>query len=196
MTVKSLLKLTLKVIPCSKLESANRLSSAPLPESPATPEWIMITKKIPSHYRLHWADIGPIAPWSIPKDKKAKPKWPFSSASALAAESKAFDFYFVDGRFRVASVAACMLHAAKHGKSPAQFKIGIHDFRNRAHNVYKDILTIATPIKSYLSPVKTNAHLAILHRKKNVTDNDTTLTRLNLWNDWGAGDTHGVCIAR
>jgi len=140
--------------------------------------WLGEVMKIsPPHYRFHWADIGPVGAWSHPKDKSAIDKWPFSSSGALAAESEAFDFYFVDGRFRVASVAACMLHAAAHGRSPSEYKVGIHDFRKRAAWGYKDVLLIGTPIEGYLSPNKTTADLAILRRKEGVTDDDI----LKIW---------------
>jgi len=90
-------------------------------------EWLnAVMEKAPSHYRFHWADIGKISMYSVPTDDKARPKWPLSSMAALAAEDEPFDFYLVDGRFRVASIAACMLHALMRGKRDALF--AIHDY--------------------------------------------------------------------
>jgi len=90
-------------------------------------EWLQnVMRTAPAHYRFHWADIGPIADYSQPTDPKSEPKWPLASFAALAAEDRPFDFYFVDGRFRVASFAANMLHALLRGKRDALF--AIHDY--------------------------------------------------------------------
>lgn len=87
-------------------------------------DWLYDVARIsPPHYRFHWGDLGAIGSWSMPKDNGTAPKWPFYSIGALASESEAFDFYFVDGRFRVASVCACFLHASMYGKQPSEFRV-------------------------------------------------------------------------
>jgi len=104
-------------------------------------EWLGEVRKVsPSHYRFHWADVGEIGAWSVPTDTAATLKWPFYSMGALAAESAAFDFYLVDGRFRVACLCACLLHASRHGKDPAEFRVGVHDFQRIDY--YRDALLV------------------------------------------------------
>lgn len=143
-----------------------------------------ISAASPPHYRFHWADIGAIGKWSIPQDDSTAPKWPFYSFAALAAESEAFDFYLVDGRFRVASVFACFLHASRCGRAPDGFRVGLHDFQRRH---YHDVLQIANVVEGYdgsapyPDPPKHPEHpgpiVTILRRKKAVTDAEV----LALW---------------
>ena len=143
-------------------------------------DWLKNVMRVsPAHYRFHWADIGPIAAWSHPKDKTTAPKWPFYSIGALAAEEKPFDFYFVDGRFRVASVCACLMHAALHGKTPGEFRVGLHDFRARHTKTYKDVLTVAEVVEGFdpNGPAHQEVNLVILRRRADVGDAQV----LQLW---------------
>lgn len=150
-------------------------------------EWVNIAMKgAPSHYRFHWADIGAIRDWANPTDEKAMPKWPMSTFAALAAESKGFEFYLVDGRFRVASVAACFLHAARTGMKRTDFRVGIHDFEERHRpDAYGGVLRIADIIDGF-DPAKmkkadhNGVRIAILRRKESVTDDDI----LQLWKEY------------
>ena len=99
-------------------------------------EWLQkVSGSLPSHYRFHWADIGPISDYSVPIDPKSMPKWPLSSTAALFAEDHAFDLYFVDGRFRVATFAACMLHALLRGSNTSLFAIHDYTLRDYYHVV-------------------------------------------------------------
>lgn len=85
---------------------------------------------------------------------------------------QAFDFYLVDGRFRVASICACFLHAARHGRAPDEFRVGIHDFQRKDY--YADALLVGDVVEGYnpATPRKAgeNALLAVLRRKPKVTD--------------------------
>eukprot|EP00040_Diaphanoeca_grandis_P024328 m.133595 g.133595 ORF g.133595 m.133595 type:complete len:360 (-) comp29684_c0_seq1:92-1171(-) len=149
------------------------------------PAWVhQVAQKAPPHYRLHWADIGPIGIWSLPnlqtKSKDQMAKWPFASFSALSSES-AFDFYFVDGRFRMATFAACFLHASMHGRNPSEFRVGIHDYQQRHGNTddpeyknkptgddYLDTLEIGEVVEGY--PLNPNARIGVFRRKPDVTN--------------------------
>jgi hypothetical protein len=111
---------------------------------------------------------------SQPADKGAQLKWPMYSFGALAAESEGFDFYFVGGRFRVASAAACFLHAARTGKQPDEFAVSIHDFKDRVRS-YRDILSITEFVDGFNHPQPwsknaTDCMLVVLRRKKGATD--------------------------
>lgn len=152
-------------------------------------EWVNIAMKgAPPHYRFHWADIGAIKAWSKPVNKKATPKWPMYTYGALAAESKGFDFYLVDGRFRVASVAACFLHAANTGLKRDQFRVGLHDFKVRSTKGTKDhyraVLRIGDVVDGFnpatSQPTADMPHITILRRKAGVTDNDI----YKLWEEY------------
>jgi len=134
-------------------------------------DWLSDVGKVsPSHYRFHWGDIGTIRDWSNPVDSASKPKWPFFSTAALAAESEAFDFYLVDGRFRVASFCACLLHASLHGKDPADFRIGMHDF---ARPNYQVVLRVAKVVEGHNPHIKVNpAQISVMRRKPEVTDSE------------------------
>ena len=113
-------------------------------------EWLNnVMKNAPPHWRFHWADIGRIAGLSKPTDKGTRPKWPEASFAALAAEREAFDFYNIDGRFRVASFAACMLHAMLRGKHDALFAIHVRCVLRR------DPPIAADPLAPRITP---NAH--------------------------------------
>lgn len=158
-------------------------------------EWLgSVRQKAPAHYRFVWADIG-IARGSFgrPTTMDSASKFPFYSVGALAQEPEAFDFYFVDGRFRLSCAAAAFLHASAHGKSRDEFVVAIHDFRWRYLSgrptaadgssiagpgavknpkPYADILDVADAIDGFLpdSPSASQAHMTVLRRKPNVTD--------------------------
>jgi hypothetical protein len=135
----------------------------------------MASEGAPAHYRFHFADLGKIGRWSVPIDAAAQPKWPIYSFSALAAESEGFDFYLVDGRFRIASAAVCFLHAARTGKQPDEFAVTIHDFKSRVPS-YRDILALTYIVDgfSFAHPRAQESYsdykLVVLRRKQDATD--------------------------
>lgn len=130
-------------------------------------QWLKQIMEIsPAHYRFHWADLGTIKEWGHPVSTITMPKWSFASTAALAAEKQAFDFYFIDGRFRVASFAVAFLHASTFGKKADQFRVGIHDSQRSG---YDDCLKIAVPVDGFKAGVA-GAHITIYRRKPNITD--------------------------
>ena len=130
-----------------------------------------VMKNAPSHYRFHWADIGAIKRYSHPTDMKARPKWPLASMAALAAEEEPFDFYLVDGRFRVASIAASMLHAMMGGKRDALF--GIHDYKTRRAQYGRvediGIIVRGAGAGAGIDGIDASAKLAVLKMKPGLT---------------------------
>ena len=78
--------------------------------------------------------IGKIGPWGFPiRNSFSKSKFPFYSIGGFASEGKIFDFYMVDGRFRLACVFAIFLHASSHDRNSSEYLVGVHDFGGR-HN--------------------------------------------------------------
>lgn len=126
-------------------------------------EWLQnVMKAAPSHYRFHWADIGAITAYSQPVDTQSSPKWPLASFAALAAEDRPFDFYFVDGRFRVASFAASMLHALLRSKKDALF--AIHDYPRVD---YKGCEAIGELVRGF--SVDEGAQVAVFRMRENIS---------------------------
>jgi hypothetical protein len=134
----------------------------------------------PDHFRLIFADIGKTGMWGVPIDRTAKSKYPFYSGGWLGGEKDAFDFYMVDGCFRVACAAAAFLHASKKGKSPEDFVVGVHDYKLRYPNLYKDMITFGDVVEGF-DPTKMPAsykpeqldsypNIAIFRRRPNVSD--------------------------
>lgn len=132
-----------------------------------------VMKTAPAHYRFHWADIGPVAAYSQPTDRKSTPKWALASFAALSAEEQAFDFYFVDGRFRVASFAASMLHALLRGNKDALF--GMHDYARMEY--HRGCEAIGDIVRGY--GLDAGARLAIFQMKAGVTPNKI----IAVWNE-------------
>ena len=67
------------------------------------------------HFRFIFADIGATGAYGNPKNEELQ-KIPLSYQSApLNDEMEAFDFYLIDGRYRVACACASMLHALSRG---------------------------------------------------------------------------------
>ena len=114
-------------------------------------DWIsLVSLTAPLMYKFKWVNIGPIGGWGVPLDQNWKEFWPSYSISPLASESDAFDFYFVDGRFRVASVCAAFLHAGLHRKPIDSFRVGLHDFRKRfSSQSYGEVLSFSRIVAGY-----------------------------------------------
>jgi hypothetical protein len=84
----------------------------------------------PAYYRFVLADIGKLIKWGNPGDTKAAPKFPYYS-QIVNMENRPFDFYMVDGRFRIACVCSALLHASRFNVDRNDFFVGLHDFRWR-----------------------------------------------------------------
>ena len=157
-------------------------------------EWLgNVMKNAPPHCRFHWADIGAIKKHSHPTDNRARPKWPLASMAALAAEEEPFDFHLVDGRFRVASIAASMLHALLGGKRDALF--GIHDYKKRRKR-YGRVEDIGIIVSG--AGIDASAKLAVLEMKPGLTAADIVAISSATSNDRprnrGGGSGGGVCV--
>jgi hypothetical protein len=135
-------------------------------------DWLMrVSLTAPAHYKFSWAED-----WGKPTDNSASSvHWPFYRISPLASETKSFDFYFIDGRFRVACVAAAFLHASFRGKKNRSFLVGLHDFskrNSRSRHSYGVILSIAKIVDGY-NPEDPSTHatkIVILQREDGVSD--------------------------
>jgi hypothetical protein len=138
-----------------------------------------VAQKSPSHFRFHYADIGKTGLWGYPLDKSTNPKYPFYSMAALAADTNAFDFYMVDGRFRLACVYASLLHGSSFGKK--DFFVGIHDFRHRFDTSYGKLLEVAEFVDGFdvetMDKTKEGPNLHIFRRKESIDDE----TLIQLW---------------
>lgn len=81
---------------------------------------------------LRFVDIGPTGEWGAPIDTISREKWPKYSSSVVPGA----DFYFVDGRFRVACFISALIISEKGSY------IGIHDFQSRPdYHIVKSLCT-------------------------------------------------------
>ena len=95
--------------------------------------WVTNTRKEVNmtHFRFIFADIGETGDFGNPMNEKLQ-KIPLSYQSApLNDEIEAFDFYLVDGRYRVACACAAMLHAMSRGGDMKKVMFGVHDYPSR-----------------------------------------------------------------
>ena len=140
-------------------------------ESDAT--WIArLGARVPSHFRLVWADIGQTGDFGYPQDAASGVKWPFYSIGALAAERDPFSLYLIDGRFRI----ACALAALLHGGYGAL--VMVHDFsvtegvQDRLYGVVLD--AVAERVDGC------GTEFGVLRRRTGVTDEEIR----RLWDKW------------
>jgi hypothetical protein len=145
-------------------------------------DWIAkVSTTAPSNYKFMWVNIGPILAWGKPKDPGWKNNWPQYSIAPLASEPEAFDFYFIDGRFRVASVCAAFLHAGLSNRNHTSFRVGMHDFQERHEaQSYGAVLSIADVVDGY-DPERHDEsrmfRIVIMRRKPTAT----TKQILDIW---------------
>jgi hypothetical protein len=79
--------------------------------------------------KLLHADIGKVGEWGIPLDEDRRRDWPsYHERLWLEPEANQGDFYFIDGRFRV----ACFIQAIMRAVRPDAI-FAMHDFACRAH---------------------------------------------------------------
>jgi hypothetical protein len=98
-------------------------------------------------------DIGPTGRWGRPTDHASRSKWP-SYSRAIFATGQPWDLVLVDGVFRVACVAAALLH------SP-QARVLVHDFWRRPR--YR-------PVLDFCDEVESADQLALLRRRSTAGD--------------------------
>jgi len=112
------------------------------------------------HFKFYLADIGVVQAWGQPEAQLPKQVMQYQF-SALLSELKAFDVYFVDGRWRVACACISFLHASKHGKQDAL--VLFHDYERHEYHVLE---TIARVVEVSVG----KRRLAKLLRKSTVSD--------------------------
>jgi len=127
-----------------------------------------------AHFRFHFADIGPTGRWGYPIPiRKGDPVHKGLRANfnifnyqfaALQVESKPFDVYMVDGRYRTACAILCFLHAMCTGGDLTQIKVAVHD-KNRPERGYDTLLSIADVTRE-------TRKLWILELKPNISEKE------------------------
>jgi hypothetical protein len=112
-------------------------------------EWVkMVRDRAPDRFRFFFADVGKTGEWGVPVDDNGKRRASTSKMmldyqiAPLFLEKKPFDVYMVDGRWRVACVMACFLHAMHTGGDLKKIRVILHDFRERTVS-YGDVTKVA-----------------------------------------------------
>ena len=114
------------------------------------------------HFRFSFANIGNTASFGNPTNKTLK-KIPLDYQSApLNNEMEAFDFYLVDGRYRVSCACASFLHAMSRGGDMSRVMVAVHDWGREFYHVVTEVADI----------VHTSNALAVMKLKPNATEHD------------------------
>jgi hypothetical protein len=102
-----------------------------------------------SHFRFYFADIGETKLWGYPVDVTLQKIQYDYQLAPLRAETKPFDIYLVDGRYRVACMCISFLHAMKHRGDMSKVMVGIHDNDdpNRGYNAIQRVAEIVEHTK-------------------------------------------------
>ena len=125
------------------------------------------------HFRFIFADIGATGAYGNPKNEELQ-KIPLSYQSApLNDEMEAFDFYLIDGRYRVACACASMLHALSRGGDRNKIMFGVHDYPGREH--YHQLEEVADKVKE-------SERLMVFQLKSSTTEQDIyEMWEKNMW---------------
>jgi hypothetical protein len=135
-------------------------------------EWVkMVRDRAPDRFRFFFADIGKTGAWGVPVNDGGTLRATTSKMvldyqiAPLFLEKKPFDVYMVDGRWRVACVMACFLHAMHTGGDLEKIRVIVHDYREREteYGVVNEVATIEERVGKgillSLSPNVTEAKL-------------------------------------
>lgn len=116
-----------------------------------------------THFNFHFADIGPTREWGNPtKPELVKIKYNYQVATLLQSQ-EAYDFYMIDGRYRVASACLSFLHALKYRKDDIQnVKVAMHDSYRKEYHVVEEIANV----------VETSERLRIYQLKDDTSEED------------------------
>ena len=115
-----------------------------------------------AYFRFYFADIGQTREWGVPVDKNMA-KIPLNyQLQALYTEAEAFDVYMVDGRYRVACVAASFLHALSRGAHMSTIRVLLHDADREAYLLVLQIAEV----------VERSERLYVLKLRDSVTDHE------------------------
>ena len=120
-----------------------------------------------NRFRFYFADIGVTKAWGQPIERVSKAVLNYQIAPLLS-ELLPFDVYFVDGRYRVACVCMCFLHALEHGSTQA--KVLLHDYNKKGRMAYHVLETIAD-----ISDQSKNGILITLRLKDSIFSEDVFL---------------------
>ena len=138
-------------------------------------QWVTNTRKEVNrdHFRFIFADIGDAGAYGTPKTDTLQ-KIPLSYQSApLNDEMEAFDFYLIDGRYRVACTCSAMLHAMSRGGDMKEVKFGVHDYPSRVY--YHQLESIANIVQE-------SELLRVFQVKPNTTEHDIyQMWEKNIW---------------
>jgi hypothetical protein len=125
-----------------------------------------------NHFRFIFADIGATGNYGKPKNENLQ-KIPLSYQSApLNDEMEAFDFYLIDGRYRVACACAAMLHAMSRGGDMKKIMFGIHDYFRADYHQLESVADI----------VKKSELMSVFQVKPITTEHDIyQMWEENMW---------------
>ena len=136
------------------------------------PVWIGNTRQnVSQHFRFYLADIGETGMWGRPKENLRKSPHNYMLAP-LMAESRPFDVYMIDGRWRFGCLLASFLHASSRGLSPGSPTVMVHDCDQRERYHRADHL-----LKLKVNGNDPGQKLCIYKRKPETTDEQL----LELW---------------
>ena len=132
----------------------------------ADADWVVKTREIVKyrpHFRFHFSDIGRTRAFSFPTKSHNKNFYNYQIES-LMAELEPFDFYLIDGRYRVACAIMSFLHAMKYGADMTKVRVGIHDNDKvrRGYHVMKRLANVRIERKK----------LWVYELMKNTTEDD------------------------
>jgi hypothetical protein len=133
-------------------------------------QWVSNARALaPDRYRFYFADVGETKLWGFPANGSlAKMSYDYQIAPLLT-ELEPFEVYTVDGRWRVACVMTCFLHAIHTGGNLTTTRVYLHDYSKRKA-AYNTVETVATIEKS--------SGLGVILALKN------SATEVDLYNAW------------
>mmetsp|Transcript_11163 Transcript_11163/g.20635 ORF Transcript_11163/g.20635 Transcript_11163/m.20635 type:complete len:309 (-) Transcript_11163:536-1462(-) len=136
-------------------------------------EWVAKARDAaPIHFQFYLGDIGPTREWGFPTHPKLAKSVLQYELAPLWMEAKAFDVYFIDGRWRPATVLLSFLHASARGGDPKKTRVGIHDYGGRPqYHLLADIL-----LQLEFPDIK-GARAVFFKRRPETTDEDI----LKMW---------------
>jgi len=116
-----------------------------------------------AHFRFAFSDIGSTLSFGNPADNTLKKIPVNSQSSPLNNEMEAFDFYMVDGRYRVSCACASFLHAMSRGGDMSLVLVAVHDWTHRpSYWIIKEVAEI----------VHKSNNLAVMKIKTTATEDD------------------------
>jgi len=122
------------------------------------------------HFRFSFADIGETLAFGNPANENLQKIQYNYQIAPLVIEMKPFDFYLVDGRYRVSCACISFLHAMKHGGDMSKVMVAIHDFHRTA---YHEIMKVGELVHN-------TSALAVFKLKPKMTQNDV----FDVWVDF------------